>query len=388
MKAYRIVGWREWYECTNKGSAADASTPDSDLKRGPMNYIRWRVGGRDDSPGVKRLKAACKTPGRYMDARAAFSVLIEIAGQNQPKYRGWIVSADGRPYGDEEIASIIGFPVSRTVVALRCLCDPAARWMESAEYTVPRHSQEVPGVPGVSGKCQEFPAVPGSAGSSRNVPAVPDLPSHDNPNPNMNGNHTEPEHEERGSGGTGDVGDKSGDNSPPSPGFGGVPSGSALSISPGSGSEKKESTVTQLLHRAAASSPRHGEPAGIGRLLESMVMPSGPVIEQRPEVKDAGEIAANLAILLGFVPPAGFRAEDVAMTREHRQYKADVVCLVRIGAHIACGRMGGAGQVLKAIEKKCKELVRSPTTRNRGTQMRILIGWTKKRLARNGYRWS
>jgi len=354
--AYRIANWAELYEVTRKGRAATADAPFEDLRPTPLTYIRWKVGGRDDGPGVKRLKASCRTRARYMDARAVFDICVEIAAQNEPQLRGWIVNGGGVPYTPAGLAVVVGYPVRRTERGLAALCDPIAAWMECVEFLP---------IPGASGHAR---TCPGASGHAR---ACPGAPSHEstNPNPKHEGLKNEPEHEtpqcsalQRSSEGTACR----------------APTGSVLQFSGRSGSP----CSSQPGRRALQGSDG---PVAVGEVLPKLCLPGQT---QRPDVPDAGELAKSLGAKIALVVPAGFDTEARASTPEHKQFKADITCLFTVATHIVCERMGRPpGEVMRLAEKKALELARSPSCRTVRSRMRIFIAWTKGRLRANGRQW-
>ena len=151
-QAYRIVDWKRRYEVTNKGRAADENTPTEELRKSALDYVRSRVYGHSIGPALHNLIDRAYVPGEINEFAAfgLFHKLLELAADQQRKYRGWILDKDQRPMGAGEFAKLFRtHEVDRVQQSLNVLCHPEVGWLELTQF------------PGESGKVREVPAVPG-----------------------------------------------------------------------------------------------------------------------------------------------------------------------------------------------------------------------------------
>lgn len=143
MNAYLIREWEDRYEVNDKNGLWK---PGQNKRSGPLEYIRMPAHGRSWSTGYRTL---LKLAGK--DAAAAFGVFtkaLELAADNIPEYRGYLVDQKGVPLTADAIADMCGLPESVVSKALNILCDNKLGWLS------------VSGVPWDSGISAEVRGIP------------------------------------------------------------------------------------------------------------------------------------------------------------------------------------------------------------------------------------
>ena len=136
MQAYRIVEWLEHYEVTAKGHIASPETPTENLRRGTLNYIRWKNNGHSLGPSFRKLNKKAWHAGNAM-APAAFGLfgkLLELAGDQKSQYRGWVLDEKQQPMTAESIAELLGWDVDVISSSLTILTDPMVSWVEYVTF--------------------------------------------------------------------------------------------------------------------------------------------------------------------------------------------------------------------------------------------------------------
>lgn len=142
-KAYRIVDWLARYEVTGKGKAATTGTQLSELRVGPLEYIRFKVHGHSHGPGWRKLLRVgwIASDVRELAAIGLFAKLLELAGDQRREFRGWILDSDQRPLTAGGIADELGVHEKTIVGNLMTLLCETMGWVELVEF------QENPGIP-------------------------------------------------------------------------------------------------------------------------------------------------------------------------------------------------------------------------------------------------
>lgn len=151
-QAYRIVDWKRRYEVTSKGRAADEDTPLEELRKSSLDYVRSRVYGHSIGPALHNLIDRAYVPGEIHEFAVfgLFHKLLELAADQQRRYRGWILDKDQSPMGAVEIAKLFRtHEVDRIRQSLSVLCHSEVSWLELTQF------------PDKSGKVRELPVVPG-----------------------------------------------------------------------------------------------------------------------------------------------------------------------------------------------------------------------------------
>lgn len=145
--AWRIREWDQRYEVNARNRAAK---PGQTLRLGPLEYIRLPVWGYTLNKGYRRLKSAARTARRLEAAMCLWPKLLQLAGDNERGWRGWLLNEDGGPAEIQDFVYATGFRRQTVAIGLEVLADPKVRWIERAD---------VPEVPGISRKSPEVPGV-------------------------------------------------------------------------------------------------------------------------------------------------------------------------------------------------------------------------------------
>lgn len=138
--AYRIVNWRTLYEVTAKGRQAGVDTPDDELRKSPLPYVRWSVHGHSLGPTYRKMVKKAFGVGILMEmaCMGLFGKLLELAADQGPKYRGWILDEKQRPINAQQIADILDIADDGKVQSLlEILCDEEINWVELVEFPLP-----------------------------------------------------------------------------------------------------------------------------------------------------------------------------------------------------------------------------------------------------------
>jgi hypothetical protein len=148
MQAYRIVDWNGRYEVTAKGRPATGTELCSGLKKGKLTYVRSRVYGHAISPSFHNILDQAYVVGEINEwaVFGLFHKLLEIAGDQEREYRGWILDNDQDPMMAADIGKLFrSHEVPRIQQALDCLMREGVRWLELANF------------PGKSGSSRKLP---------------------------------------------------------------------------------------------------------------------------------------------------------------------------------------------------------------------------------------
>jgi len=135
--AYRITNWRELYEVTGKGAAAGPGIPVEKLRKSPLQYVRWSVHGHSLGPTYRKMVKKAWGVGILMEmaCMGLFGKLLELAADQGPKYRGWILDEKQRPINAQQIADILDIKDDGKVESLlEILCDEEINWVELVEF--------------------------------------------------------------------------------------------------------------------------------------------------------------------------------------------------------------------------------------------------------------
>lgn len=166
MKAYRITDWHDRYEVTDKGAEAKPNTPPEKLKKGKLRYVRLSVWGHNVGPAWRKLtqKSYKKGVGTDLAAFGLFCKLLELAGDQERPYRGWILDHKQQPMDAAEIKDTIGvYDIDVVETCLDLLTDPEIDWVEYVECPLFWEAPENSGKPqtligDVPPTCREVPA--------------------------------------------------------------------------------------------------------------------------------------------------------------------------------------------------------------------------------------
>ncbi len=158
MDTYRITDW--WrYEVTEKGHIAKIDTPLEQLRKKPLEYIRWTNFGHRLGPAFRKLnkKAWPYGPGIAEATFGIFGKCLELAADQQREYRGWILDEKQNPVDAKAIAELLEWDVDVVTRAMEILCCPEIQWLEFKPF---------------SPIYRELPVNPANLGAlSTNVPA-------------------------------------------------------------------------------------------------------------------------------------------------------------------------------------------------------------------------
>lgn len=140
---YLITEWIERYEVNEKGGPARNGR---DLRAGPLSYIRWKVNGKKQGLGYRRLLQIAGP--RAMEVLGIFGKLLEISADQKREHRGKILNEKHDEATLEDLQFILGIQqeqIENAVVVLKKL-----GWIDEI-------SQEIPGNPGKSPEIQGIP---------------------------------------------------------------------------------------------------------------------------------------------------------------------------------------------------------------------------------------
>ena len=147
-KAYHIVNWDEHYEVNDHNSAW---RKEQKKRSGSLDYIRLPAHGRKWPQGFRDfLEVSGKNAAPSF---GVFVMLLELAGEHPPEYRGWILGRDRTPLDAKGIAKATGFASHYVTKALETLTSPMVRWVELVEC------------PFLEGSLREIPEIPDDCAS-------------------------------------------------------------------------------------------------------------------------------------------------------------------------------------------------------------------------------
>ena len=135
---YKIAEWNPRYEVNVRG---EPYKPDDKARLRPLEFVRWKVNGRKQGSGYRRLLA--QAGDRSMEVLGVFGKLLELAA-DQPRYKrdGTIYNDKDLPATIEDISFDIGAPVDQIENALTILC--ARGWVVKEESEEIGNQQESP----------------------------------------------------------------------------------------------------------------------------------------------------------------------------------------------------------------------------------------------------
>jgi len=136
MEAYRIVDW--WrYEVTEKGHLAKFDTPFEQLRKKPLEYIRWTNFGHRLGPAFRKLikKAWPYGPGIAEATFGIFGKCMELAADQTREYRGWILDEKQNPMDAKAIAELLEWDADVVARAMEILCCPEIQWLEFKPFS-------------------------------------------------------------------------------------------------------------------------------------------------------------------------------------------------------------------------------------------------------------
>lgn len=135
--AYRIVNWRKLYEVTGRGKPAGAETPVEEMRKSPLPYVRWSVHGHSLGPTYRKMVKKAWGVGILMEmaCMGLFGKLLELAADQGPQWRGWILDEKQRPINAQQIADILDIKDDGKVESLlEILCHEEINWVELVEF--------------------------------------------------------------------------------------------------------------------------------------------------------------------------------------------------------------------------------------------------------------
>lgn len=136
-EAYRIVNWKALYEVTSKGKPAKGDESDSELRKSKLPYVRWFVHGHSLGPTYRKMVKKAWGVGILMEmaCMGLFGKLLELAADQEPKYRGWILDEKQRPINAPRIAELLDIQDDGTLrKLLDILCHEEINWVELVEF--------------------------------------------------------------------------------------------------------------------------------------------------------------------------------------------------------------------------------------------------------------
>lgn len=151
--AYRIVDWKKLYEVTAKGKPAKEESTVDELRKSPLPYVRWAVHGHSLGPTYRKMVKRAWDFGILMEmaCMGIFGKLLELAADQEPKYRGWILDEKQRPIKAPQIAELLDIRDDGTFEKLLgILCHEEINWVEWAEF--PQQAGENRGEKGREGE--------------------------------------------------------------------------------------------------------------------------------------------------------------------------------------------------------------------------------------------
>lgn len=155
-KAYRILNWKALFEVTAKGKKATVDTPDAELRKSALPYLRRVVKGHSLSPTDRKLNKLAWLVGIMMEAacRDVYWELCDLAAaQDDPKYRGWVLDEKQRPINAPQIAELLDWKDDGTFQKLLdILCHEEINWVRLEDFPhAPRTAGERMGESGREG---------------------------------------------------------------------------------------------------------------------------------------------------------------------------------------------------------------------------------------------
>lgn len=155
--AYSIREWRERYEVSDKGHPA---RQDDNLRRGPLEYIRAPVHGKNWSQSYREFNRilGADAPAAY----GLFCKLRELQAENPSQFRDCIRDHKGREMGAAEIAGVLGWPEKQVAKLLEVLSSEEVGWVACVRDPDQDHNHN-----NTTQASRKLPENPGSSGNSR-----------------------------------------------------------------------------------------------------------------------------------------------------------------------------------------------------------------------------
>ena len=106
MQAYRIVDWAKDYEVGRKGQQLTSYIPVEGRRKGPLKFVRLKVNGLSIGPALDEIISRCWQPDTlfHWAVLGIFDKLLEIAGDQEREYRGWILDQKQKPITPKSFA--------------------------------------------------------------------------------------------------------------------------------------------------------------------------------------------------------------------------------------------------------------------------------------------
>jgi len=166
MQAYRIVDWWQ-YEVTAKGRKAKQDTPIEELRKAPLDYIRFPVMGHDLSAAFRRLVKRSWSHGDLMAAACIgfYKMLLGLAGNQEREYRGYILDDRQRPINPMQIAELLTLTTEQIENVFEVLMDESVRWVELVDFPESLQSEDSKSADFKMGKIKDGYKPPGFSGS-------------------------------------------------------------------------------------------------------------------------------------------------------------------------------------------------------------------------------
>jgi len=192
VQAYRICNWQELYEVTDKGNPWAAGKMEGGeerkLRGRPLPYARHPIEGRGltITEDRQRLEEAIGMEGMLI-CEGLYWRLVEIAGDKDAEYRGWIVTGNLEAMDATLLARRLRLDMKQVTVALKAL--KQVGWIEFVKCSFAIEC-------GQPVRFEEGDVKLGDLESSITLPKLPGIagnPSEPNPNPKENINITESE---------------------------------------------------------------------------------------------------------------------------------------------------------------------------------------------------
>ena len=137
QNAYRIVDWTKLYEVSSNGKPAKDKTALDSLRKSPLPYIRFMVHGHSLGPSYRKMIKKAFALGSMMEMACFgfFAKLLELAADQEAKFRGWILDEKQRPINPEQIAELLDIrEEGQARKILEILCHPEVGWVELAQF--------------------------------------------------------------------------------------------------------------------------------------------------------------------------------------------------------------------------------------------------------------
>jgi len=137
QEAYRIVDWWQ-YEVTAKGRKAKKDTPMEELRKAPLEYVRFPVHGHFLSADFRRMVKRAWNYGDLMTEACVgvYKMLCGLAGNQYREFRGYVLDDRQRPINPMQIAELLTISTTKINTIFEVLMDNEVRWVELVEFPV------------------------------------------------------------------------------------------------------------------------------------------------------------------------------------------------------------------------------------------------------------